>query len=277
MRNAARISGAAPVRTRQASSPKLMSRTQCSRFSISQCPARSPAVCPPTPARSQAGDRETVSVVSFPWVRRTRSIRHTCLAPGQSRYPLSRVVVRIRRISTRPWHWPWLSAWSSSVTRRFCSRGGKSRAVHLAGPGRSRDYSLELPQIPTCGLPASGSSSQDFATSAIRWLCGDTGQVSVYLPWFQSTAHETASPSPRQGPSGWFPWINSTMRRSDSLPPISPHFVSFAWRYHRCVRCSSPPAPDAEPWIKRELVGGISGRLARWKRQGLPSSQGNPL
>ena len=56
----------------------------------------------------------------------------------------------------------------------------------------------------------------------------------------------------------------------------SPRFVSFAWRYHRCVRCSSPPAPDAEPWINRELVGGISSRLARWKRQGLPSSRRNP-
>ena len=66
------------------------------------------------------------------------------------------------------------------------------------------------------------------------------------------------------------------MRRCDSLPPISPHFVSFAWRYHRCVRGSSPPAPDAEPWINLELVGGISSRLARWKRQGLPSSRRNP-
>ena len=66
------------------------------------------------------------------------------------------------------------------------------------------------------------------------------------------------------------------MRRCDSLPPISPRFVSFAWRYHRCVRCSSPPAPDAEPWINLELVGGISSRLARWKRQGLPSSRRNP-
>src|SRR5271157_4666490 len=66
------------------------------------------------------------------------------------------------------------------------------------------------------------------------------------------------------------------MRCCDSLPPISPRFVSFAWRYHRCVRCSSPPAPDAEPWINLELVGGISGRLARWKRQGLPSSRRNP-
>src|SRR5271157_2348410 len=66
------------------------------------------------------------------------------------------------------------------------------------------------------------------------------------------------------------------MRCCDSLPPISPHFVSFAWRYHRCVRGSSPPAPDAEPWINLELVGGISSRLARWKRQGLPSSRRNP-
>ena len=66
------------------------------------------------------------------------------------------------------------------------------------------------------------------------------------------------------------------MRCCDSLPPISPRFVSFAWRYHRCVRCSSPPAPDAEPWINLELVGGISSRLARWKRQGLPSSRRYP-
>ena len=66
------------------------------------------------------------------------------------------------------------------------------------------------------------------------------------------------------------------MRCCDSLPPISPRFVSFAWRYHRCVRGSSPPAPDAEPWINLELVGGISSRLARWKRQGLPSSRRYP-
>ena len=66
------------------------------------------------------------------------------------------------------------------------------------------------------------------------------------------------------------------MRCCDSLPPVSPRFVSFAWRYHRCVRCSSPPAPDAEPWINLELVGGISSRLARWKRQGLPSSRRYP-
>ena len=97
----------------------------------------------------------------------------------------------------------------------------------------------------------------------------------MYLPGFSSTAHRR-HPLPSTGPSGWFPRFNGTMRCCDSLPPISPRFVSFAWRYHRCVRCSSPPAPDAEPWINRELVGGISSRLARWKRQGLPSSRRNP-
>ena len=57
------------------------------------------------------------------------------------------------------------------------------------------------------------------------------------------------------------------------------HFAALCFLrlgYHRCVRCSSPPAPDAEPWINRELVGGISSRRARWKRQGLPSSRRNP-
>ena len=43
------------------------------------------------------------------------------------------------------------------------------------------------------------------------------------------------------------------MERSDSLPLISPHFVSFAWRYHR----SSPVRPHqlgTELWINLELV-----------------------
>ena len=47
-----------------------------------------------------------------------------------------------------------------------------------------------------------------------------------------------------------------------AIPSLRPWFV--------------PPAPDAEPWINLELVGGISSRLARWKRQGLPSSRRNP-
>ena len=66
---------------------------------------------------------------------------------------------------------------------------------------------------------------------------------------------------------------------SEVLRLPAAHFAAF--RFLRLAipsftRCSSPPAPDAEPWITLELVGGISSRLARWKRQGLPSSRRNP-
>ena len=139
-----------------------------------------------------------------------------------------------------------------------------------------RSFVSHPPQIRACTSRAPGSSSHEFATRAIRRRYVDMVQVTMYLPGFSSTAHETAPPSLDGVPRGWFPRVNSSMRCCDSLPPISPRFVSFAWRYHRCVRCSSPPAPDAEPWINLELVGGISSRLARWKRQGLPSSRRNP-
>ena len=107
--------------------------------------------------------------------------------------------------------------------------------------------------------------------------------VVVTWTWFRSqctwmfplTAHER-HPLPSTGSLGLVSRFHGTMRCCDSLPPISLPFVSFAWRYHRCVRGSSPPASDAEPWINRELVGGISSRRARWKRQGLPSSRRNP-
>src|SRR5262249_52404963 len=129
LRTPARTSGAAPVRARHASSPRLSSRTQCSRFSICQCP-RAIASNRLAEARSRPKlvTAQTVSTLSWPSVRRTRSIRQTCWAPGQSRYPRSRVVVVSRRISTRPCPLSRDSARSSSPARRSCSRGGKSRA-----------------------------------------------------------------------------------------------------------------------------------------------------
>ena len=54
LRTAARISGASPVRTRQASSPRLMSRTQCSRFSIARWPR---AIASSRPAGACSGPR----------------------------------------------------------------------------------------------------------------------------------------------------------------------------------------------------------------------------
>ena len=89
-------------------------------------------------------------------------------------------------------------------------------------------------------------------------------------------SRDAAPPSLHGVWEGPFPRFTATTKCSDSLPSISPHFVSFAWRYHRCVPCLSPSVLDTGPGIILELVGGISSRLARWRRQGLPSSQGIP-
>ena len=72
----------------------------------------------------------------------------------------------------------------------------------------------------------------------------------------------------------------STVRsgRYDFLPPVSPHFVSFAWRYHPIARVS-PARGRALPWagllelITRYLRPG----LGRWKRQDLLRSWGTPI
>jgi len=62
------------------------------------------------------------------------------------------------------------------------------------------------------------------------------------------------------GSLGWFPGFDGTLRRCDSLTSLSPRFVSFAWRCHRCVSGSSPTARDTGPWINLELVSWVSGR-----------------
>jgi hypothetical protein len=50
---------------------------------------------------------------------------------------------------------------------------------------------------------------------------------------------------PRRGPSGRFPRVTGSMRRSDSPPPVPPRFVAFTWRYPGCTRVSLPPPPGA--------------------------------
>ena len=90
------------------------------------------------------------------------------------------------------------------------------------------------------------------------------------LPW---------RPLPSAGfPWGGFPDFDGTMERSDSLPPVPPRFVGFAWRYHPWRLSSSlplGPTPAGGP--------GLSGLAAprqhvkRWQRQGVPSSWGTPV
>src|SRR5271157_3907857 len=156
-------------------------------------------------------------------------------------------------------------------------RGHTGLGVSGLGPGRSRDYSLELPQIRACTLNAPGSSRCGIAVPhTTGWFRGGTLVRHGVLGVVPTPRPQRGTPFAPRGPGGPFPRFNTTMGHCDSLPSISPRFVSFAWRYHWCDRVSSPLAPVAEPWINLELVAGISSRLAQWKRQGLPSSRRNP-
>ncbi len=78
--------------------------------------------------------------------------------------------------------------------------------------------------------------------------------------WFRRLVHNAAPPSLHGVREGPFPRFVATTEYCDSLTSLSPHFVSFAWRYHRCVPRSYPTAQDTEPRIILELVSRVSGR-----------------
>jgi hypothetical protein len=66
--------------------------------------------------------------------------------------------------------------------------------------------------------------------------------------------------------------------RYDFLPPISPRFVSFAWRYHSSARVS-PARGRALPWagIPELVTRYLQPGFCQWKRQDLLRSWGTPL
>ena len=71
-------------------------------------------------------------------------------------------------------------------------------------------------------------------------------EASATLP---SDGSMTRHPLPFTGfPRGEFPSFFGTMRCYDSRPPIPPHFVSFAWRYHLGTLASLPSVRRAAPW-----------------------------
>src|SRR5258708_31025683 len=70
-------------------------------------------------------------------------------------------------------------------------------------------------------------------SSAIRCRCVDTGPRFEALAVFPSNGSMLRHLLPFPGfPWSEFPGFTGTMRRSDFPTPITPHFVSFAWRYH---------------------------------------------
>ena len=128
--------------------------------------------------------------------------------------------------------------------------GGEIRLVWSESAWASRAGSpWELPpRAPTDpDVPvkeASGSSRCGFAVPhTTRSFRGDTLVRLGVLGVVPTPCPQRGAPFAPRGPEGPFPRFKATMRHCDSLPPISPRFVAFAWRYHRCVPFVRPRQP----------------------------------
>jgi len=106
------------------------------------------------------------------------------------------------------------------------------------------DCSPRAPTDPYVRFYAYGSSRRYIAVPhTICWPRGDTLRGSVSPAWCRPSFHDAAPPSLHGVREGPFPRFDATMRRSDSLPSVSPHFVSFAWRYHSLRPLFVPSGP----------------------------------
>ena len=84
--------------------------------------------------------------------------------------------------------------------------GSLSLDIRGVGPGRLGDYSPRLPQIPTCGSPASGSSRRGFAVPhTIRRPCGDTALRFNALAVGPVRSPRRGTPLAPRGPGGPVP------------------------------------------------------------------------
>ena len=125
------------------------------------------------------------------------------------------------------------------------------------------------PQIRARAINAHGSSFQTSLRSYPSSFRGHVHGLRCTRHVSLQRLFETTSPSLRGVPSVRFPRFNGTTGRSDSLPLVSPHFVAFAWRYHRFVLGSSPPArdraadhpgvgkPEPRPAVTTEMAGSL--------------------
>ncbi len=133
------------------------------------------------------------------------------------------------------------------VRPRVCGffKGSLGSAGGSLGPGRPGSYLPGLPQIRTC--PSKRHPVRHVADSLSltrpRSFRGDTLVRLGVLGVVPTPCPRRGAPFAPRGPEGPFPRFKATMRHCDSLPPISPHFVSFAWRYHRCVPFVRPRQP----------------------------------
>jgi len=119
-----------------------------------------------------------------------------------------------------------------------------------------------------------------FANRAIRCCRVDTISESDVSVMFPSNGLITRRPAslPRVLGGASSPASSVLSGRYDFLPPISPRFVAFAWRYHSSARVSPargralPRAALLELVTRYLLPGG-----GQWRRQDLLRSWGTPI
>ena len=111
------------------------------------------------------------------------------------------------------------------------------------GPGRSRDYSLQFPQIRACTSNAPGSSRCGIAVPhTTGWFRGDT-LVSAMSSRGSNSPSTRGTPFAPRGPEGPFPRFNTTMgRRDPCLHLAALRFLRLA--IPSVVPGSSPQARD---------------------------------
>ena len=104
----------------------------------------------------------------------------------------------------------------------------------------------------------------------LRWDRGSASPASIppAVSW-------PGASFPPRGPSGRFPRLKGTIRRSESPPSLPPHFVAFVWRYPGRIRVSLPRPPDAKA-VGLELVTRYLPPGSAEKMAGPPRFLGNP-
>ena len=101
-------------------------------------------------------------------------------------------------------------------------------------------------------------------------------QVTMYLPGFASTAHETAPPSLHGVPRVGSPASTVLSGAMTSCRPSRRASFPSLGDTTRCVRVSPPRGPDAEPWVSWSWSPGISSRAWSMETTGSPKFLGNP-
>ncbi len=156
-----------------------------------------------------------------------------------------------------------------SLPTRGSHRSGRARLTHPApqddGFATQRSNTVAHPPVQQAAVlawPARLSaevSLRHFRTSVFPASFSSTGP---YIPM---------PPSLDRVSRAGFPCVIGTMRHSDSLPPIPPHFVSFAWRYRSCVACLLAAGRDAPP-VRLGFDHRSPDRTLERRRRGLPGS-----